>query len=221
MLWLSHAEFEHIGEAGLTTQKSWFQEKANWGKYLLDFSIVYILDHYTITRKYYNSKAFTTRAKRDVIPTKYSNHLTECKKGARRQHTTFTSCQNAGCSKNCFLWWVYYIVGSTLWISKCEFCRLFHTERSWHAYWFSAVIVSDRRDLPLQERFLRPLLKSKSLPLRLNKSFRLFILLQSASWIWIGKGDILLSVNLMVSFNFCHPGPSSFSIFCTMLNFHR
>ena len=73
----------------------------------------------------------------------------------------------------------------------------------------------------MQEHFLRPLLKRKSLPLRLNKSFRLFILLQSASWIWITKGDILLSVNVMVSFNFCHAGPISFSIFCTMLNFHR
>ena len=75
--------------------------------------------------------------------------------------------------------------------------------------------------LLMQEHFLRPLLKRKSLPLRLNKSFRLFILLQSASWIWITKGDILLSVNVMVSFTFCHAGPISFSIFCTMLNFHR
>ena len=73
----------------------------------------------------------------------------------------------------------------------------------------------------MQEHFLRPLLKRKSLPLRLNKSFRLFSLLQSASWIWIAKGDILLSVNVMVSFNLCHAGPSSFSIFCTMLDFHR
>ena len=64
MLWLSHAEFEHIGEAGLTTQKSWFQEKANWGKYLLAFGIMYILDHYTITSKYYNSKGiYNTRQK--------------------------------------------------------------------------------------------------------------------------------------------------------------
>ena len=64
MLWLSHAEFEHIGEAGLTTQKSWFQEKANWVKYLLVFGIVYILDHYTITHKYYNSKGiYNTRQK--------------------------------------------------------------------------------------------------------------------------------------------------------------
>ena len=35
---------------------------------------------------------------------------------------------------------------------KCDFCRLFHTEKSWHAYWFSAVIVSGRRDLPSDAR---------------------------------------------------------------------
>ena len=29
----------------------------------------------------------------------------------------------------------------TFWLIKCDFFRLFHTERSWHAYWFSAVIV--------------------------------------------------------------------------------
>ena len=33
---------------------------------------------------------------------------------------------------------------------RCDFCRLF--ERSWHAYWFSAVIVSGRRDLPSDAR---------------------------------------------------------------------
>ena len=27
------------------------------------------------------------------------------------------------------------------WLIKCDFFRLFHTERSWHAYWFSVVIV--------------------------------------------------------------------------------
>ena len=45
----------------------------------------------------------------------------------------------------------------------CDFCRLFHTERSWHAYWFSAVIVSGRHDLPSDARafFLWPLLKCK------------------------------------------------------------
>ena len=69
----------------------------------------------------------------------------------------------------------------------------------------------------MQEHFLLPLLKRKSLPLQLNKSLRLSILLQCASWIWIAKGDILLSVNMMVFFNFCLAGPSSFR----MLNFHR
>ena len=75
----------------------------------------------------------------------------------------------------------------------------------------------------MQEHFLRPLLKLKSLPLRLNKSFSLFILLQSASWIWITKSDILLSMNVirnvMVSFNLCHAGPSSFSIFLNDVKF--
>ena len=33
---------------------------------------------------------------------------------------------------------------------KCDFCLLF--ERSWHACWFSAVIVSGRRDLPHNAR---------------------------------------------------------------------
>ena len=27
------------------------------------------------------------------------------------------------------------------WLIKCDFFHLFHTERSWHAYWFSVVIV--------------------------------------------------------------------------------
>ena len=70
----------------------------------------------------------------------------ECKKRVGRQNTTFTSCQNAACSNEYFLLRVNYAVeGSTFWLSKL-FCRLFHAERSWHAYWFSAVIVSGRHD---------------------------------------------------------------------------
>ena len=50
------------------------------------------------------------------------------------------------------------------WLSKYYFCRLFHTERSWHAYWFSAVIVSGRRDLSSDARtFYLTLLKRKAL----------------------------------------------------------
>ena len=78
---------------GLTTQKSWLQKKANcWLKeknIYLAYGIVWILDHHTIPRKY--QRAFRN-------PPKCSNHLTECKKGGGRQHTTFTLCQNAACS---------------------------------------------------------------------------------------------------------------------------
>ena len=87
-----------------------------------------------------------------MIPPKCSNHQTECKKGVRRLHTTFTSCQNSACSNGFFPYRVYHILGSMLWLSKCDFCRLFHTERSWHSYWFSAVIVSGRHDLPSDAR---------------------------------------------------------------------
>ena len=157
-----------------------------------------------------------------MIPPKCSNHLTESKKGAGRQHTTFTSCQNAACSKNCFLWWVYYILVLLFeWVNvnfaACFILRGHDTHIDFLRLLFLVGMICPL----MKEHFHRPLLKRKALPLRLNKSFRLFSLLQSASWIWIAKGDILLSVNVMVSFNLCHAGPSSFSIFCTMLNFHR
>ena len=32
-------------------------------------------------------------------------------------------------------------------LRECDFCRLFHTERSLHAYRYSAVIVSGQHDL--------------------------------------------------------------------------
>ena len=57
-----------------------------------------------------------------------------------KTYTTFTSCQNAACSNTFFFWRVdYALEGSMFWLSKCDFSRLFHTERSWHAYWFSVV----------------------------------------------------------------------------------
>ena len=46
-----------------------------------------------------------------------------------------------------------------------------------------------------------PLMKTYGSLLRLNKGFRLFNFLQSASWIWITKSDFLLSANVMVSCN--------------------
>ena len=57
-----------------------------------------------------------------------------CKKWVGRQHTTFTLCQNAACSNLFFLQWVDHD-----WANVHYFSHLFHTERSWRAYLFSAV----------------------------------------------------------------------------------
>ena len=66
-------------------------------------------------------------------------------KGGGQARTTFTSCQNAACF---FLRWVdYALEGSTFSLSKCDFSRLFHTERSWHTYRFTVAFVSGQQDL--------------------------------------------------------------------------
>ena len=51
-----------------------------------------------------------------------------------KAYTTFTSCENVAYSnKVFFLCWVgYALEGSIFSLSKCDFSRLFHTERSWH-----------------------------------------------------------------------------------------
>ena len=89
------------------------------------------------------------------------------KKGVDRQHTTFTSCQNAACSNNLFS---FSLTGRLCSGGKrCDWSNVifaaYYTERSWHAYWFSVVIVSGRHDLPSDARavFLWPLLKCKVL----------------------------------------------------------
>ena len=52
-----------------------------------------------------------------------------------------------------FLCWVdYALEGSTFSLSKCDFSRLFHTERSWHTYRFTVAFVSGRQDLPSDAR---------------------------------------------------------------------
>ena len=67
--------------------------------------------------------------------------------------------------------------------------RLFHNERSLHAYWFSAVIAG-RYDLPSYERaFSLTSYETESSSLQLSKGFRLFDFLQSFSWIWIIIND--------------------------------
>ena len=84
-----------------------------------------------------------------------------------KTYTTFTSCQNAACSNTFFFCWQVdcALEGSPFWLSKCDFSHLFHTERSWHTYWFSVVfefLVSKICPM-MQEHFLRPLLKRKAL----------------------------------------------------------
>ena len=58
-------------------------------------------------------------------------------------YTTFTSWQNAAYSnKVVFICWVdYALEGSAFILSKCDFSRMFHTERSWHTYQLTVVIV--------------------------------------------------------------------------------
>ena len=52
-----------------------------------------------------------------------------------------------------FLCWVdYALEGSTFSLSKYDFSRVFHTERSWHTYRFTVVFVSGRQDLPSDAR---------------------------------------------------------------------
>ena len=83
-----------------------------------------------------------------------------------KTYTTFTSSQDIACSERFFFWRVdYALEGSLFWLSKCDFSCLFHTERSWHAYWFSLVfefLVFMICPL-MQEHFLWPLLKHKAL----------------------------------------------------------
>ena len=88
------------------------------------------------------------------------------KKGVGRQHTTFTSCQNAACSNNFFpfLRRVDYALGKNVLTDQMWFLLLIS---NWEvrSYWFSSVIVSGRHDLPSDARafFLWPLLKRKVL----------------------------------------------------------
>ena len=46
----------------------------------------------------------------------------------------------------------YALKGSTFSLSRCDFSRLFHTERSWHTYQFTVVFVSGRQYLPSDAR---------------------------------------------------------------------
>ena len=80
-----------------------------------------------------------------------------------------------------FVCWVdYALEGSTFSLNRCDFSRLFHTERSWHTYRFTVVFASGRQDLPSDPRaFCLTSFEAKSVLLRLNKGLTFF---QSAFW---------------------------------------
>ena len=66
-----------------------------------------------------------------------------CKRGIGRKHTTFTSCKQPACTNELFSLSIRLcFVGKRFYWANVNFGRLlniFHTERSWHAYWFSLV----------------------------------------------------------------------------------
>ena len=64
-----------------------------------------------------------------------------------------------------FLCWVdYALEGSTFSLSKCDFSRLFHTERSWHTYQFTVFLFLVGRVCSLMHEYFLflPLLKRKA-----------------------------------------------------------
>ena len=87
------------------------------------------------------------------------------KRGIDRKHTTFTSCQNAACSNELFSLSGRLCFGGKRFdwakVNFGRFLNIFHTERSWHAYWFSLVgMISPL----MQEHFhFSPLKKCKVL----------------------------------------------------------
>ena len=76
------------------------------------------------------------------------------KKAIGRKHTTFTSCKHAACSNELFSLSSRLCFGGKRFdwanVNFGRLLNIFHTERSWHAHWFSLVDMI----CPLQEHFL-------------------------------------------------------------------
>ena len=85
------------------------------------------------------------------------------KKAIGRKHTTFTSCKHAACSNELFSLSSRLCFGGKRFdwanVNFGRLLNIFHTERSWHAYWFSLVGMISL----MQEHFLSwPLYKCKA-----------------------------------------------------------
>ena len=65
------------------------------------------------------------------------------KSGIGRKHTTFTSCKQPACSNELFSLSSRLCFGEKRFdwanVNFGRLLNIFHTERSWHAYWFSLV----------------------------------------------------------------------------------
>ena len=117
------------------------------------------------------------------------------KGGFGRQHTMFTSCQNAACSMNCFLWLVQInmLWMKTFWLSKCEFLLLILYWQImthiliFYLFWNVKLFI-----LWLRLRVIGCLISSKCL-LDLNNSKPFSF----CPWMWLFTAM------------FCHAGPSS------------
>ena len=91
-----------------------------------------------------------------------------------------------------YQWSCFYLLGRLcsarfcILLSKCGFSRMFHTERSWHIYRLTVVIVFWSAGFALwcKRIFFDLFWSVKLFLLRLNKGSNF---LQSAFWIWITK----------------------------------
>ena len=139
-----------------------------------------------------------------MIPPKCSNLLRSVKRGSACDTRLLPRAKILLVPMISFPWRVYYILGAMLcfdWVNVIFAACFILRGHDTHIAFLQLLFLVGMICPLMQEHFLWPLWKRKSLPLRLNKSFRLFNLPQSAFWIWIAKGDIRLSVNVMVSFN--------------------
>ena len=160
------------------------KEKQEWlGLKLADHRVDFII--ITKSQKFYFSNKY-------IIKTKWKKHHSSVKAKWVGNTRLLPHAKMLLVLMNLSLAGRLYLWRKTFWLSKCNFCRLFHTDRSWHA--FSAVIVlSGRHDLPFDARaFPLTSFEMQCSSLSLNKGFRLINFLQSASRIRIIISDFLL-----------------------------
>ena len=102
-----------------------------------------------------------------------------------------------------FQWSCFYLLGRLcsgrfcILLSKCGFSRMFHTERSWHIYRLTVVIVFWSAGFALwcKRIFFDLFWSVKLFLLRLNKGSNF---LQSAFWIWSKRFSLVRECNVFL-----------------------